>query len=151
MADDLGDKTEAPTPRRRRESRDRGQVAKSQELSAAVLLSGFYLARALSAGNRLRSAATIPTAMCASAVIVYITFFYVVLPIVADQCLVLTRYYTAIMPFVVLILALVILMPAHRIDLHADGEFAGVGDFYDRSTRCLIEIDAYGGDTNLSG
>ncbi len=38
MADDAGDKSEAPTPRRRSESRQRGQVAKSQELNAAALL-----------------------------------------------------------------------------------------------------------------
>ncbi len=38
MADDAGDKTEPPTPRRRNESRNRGQVARSQELTASVLL-----------------------------------------------------------------------------------------------------------------
>jgi flagellar biosynthetic protein FlhB len=37
MADDH-DRTEAPTPHRRMEARDRGQVARSQDLSAAVLL-----------------------------------------------------------------------------------------------------------------
>ena len=40
MADDLGDKTEAPTPRRREEARKKGQVAKSQDLSAAAILLG---------------------------------------------------------------------------------------------------------------
>ena len=36
------DKTEAPTPRRREQAREKGQIAKSQDLSAAVLLlSGF--------------------------------------------------------------------------------------------------------------
>jgi len=44
MADDLGDKTEPPTPRRRAEARERGQVAKSQELSAAALLFGGLVA-----------------------------------------------------------------------------------------------------------
>lgn len=38
MAEDLGDKTEAPTARRRQESRDKGQVAKSQDLGAAAML-----------------------------------------------------------------------------------------------------------------
>lgn len=38
MADDYGDKTEAPTPRRRQEARDNGQVARSQDLTAAALL-----------------------------------------------------------------------------------------------------------------
>ncbi|HWE02898.1 MAG TPA: flagellar biosynthesis protein FlhB [Tepidisphaeraceae bacterium] len=38
MAEDNGDKTEAPTPRRRQEARDQGQIARSQDLTAAVLL-----------------------------------------------------------------------------------------------------------------
>lgn len=40
MAEDLGEKTEAPTPRRLSEARDDGRVAKSQDLSAAVELAG---------------------------------------------------------------------------------------------------------------
>ncbi|MFQ5489171.1 MAG: flagellar biosynthesis protein FlhB [Phycisphaerae bacterium] len=44
MAGDKDAKTEAPTPRRRSEARSTGQVAKSQELSAAVLLLGGLLA-----------------------------------------------------------------------------------------------------------
>ncbi|HVT88384.1 MAG TPA: flagellar biosynthesis protein FlhB [Tepidisphaeraceae bacterium] len=40
MADDFGDKTEAPTPRRRQEAREQGNIAKSQDLTAAVLLVG---------------------------------------------------------------------------------------------------------------
>jgi flagellar biosynthetic protein FlhB len=38
MADDAGDKTEAPTPRKRQDAIDRGQVSKSQDLSAAAVL-----------------------------------------------------------------------------------------------------------------
>ncbi len=38
--DDAGEKTEAPTPRRRAESREKGQVAKSQDLTAAISLLG---------------------------------------------------------------------------------------------------------------
>ncbi len=38
MADDAGDKTEPATPKRRNEARDRGQVAKSNDLTAAILL-----------------------------------------------------------------------------------------------------------------
>lgn len=37
MADDYGDRTEAPTPRRRQEARENGQIARSQDLTAAVL------------------------------------------------------------------------------------------------------------------
>ncbi len=36
----LGDKTEEPTPRRRQEARERGQVAKSPDLNAAIILLG---------------------------------------------------------------------------------------------------------------
>ena len=34
MAEDNGDKTEAPTPRRRQEALEQGNVARSQDLSA---------------------------------------------------------------------------------------------------------------------
>ncbi len=37
---DTGEKTEAPTPRRRQETREEGNVARSQDLSAAVMLLG---------------------------------------------------------------------------------------------------------------
>lgn len=43
MAEDFGDKTEAPTPRRREEAREQGQVARSADLTAAALLLGFLL------------------------------------------------------------------------------------------------------------
>jgi flagellar biosynthetic protein FlhB len=38
MADDFGDKTEAPTPKRRQEAREQGNIARSPDLTAAVLL-----------------------------------------------------------------------------------------------------------------
>ena len=44
MAGDKDARTEAPTLRRRREARQSGQVAKSQDLSAAFLLLGGLLA-----------------------------------------------------------------------------------------------------------
>ncbi len=40
MANDAGERTEAATPRRRQEARQRGQVARSTDLSSAVLLLG---------------------------------------------------------------------------------------------------------------
>lgn len=40
MAEDNGEKTEAPTPRRREEAREQGQVARSGDLTAAALLLG---------------------------------------------------------------------------------------------------------------
>ncbi|HEV8604131.1 MAG TPA: flagellar biosynthesis protein FlhB [Tepidisphaeraceae bacterium] len=43
MAEDLTDKTEAPTPRRREEAREQGQIARSADLTAAALLLGFLL------------------------------------------------------------------------------------------------------------
>lgn len=49
MADDLGERTEMPTQRRLTEARGRGQVAKSQDLSAAIdLVGGLLLVIALS-------------------------------------------------------------------------------------------------------
>lgn len=38
--EDMGDKTEAPTPRRRQEARERGQVPKSTDLTAAIAMLG---------------------------------------------------------------------------------------------------------------
>jgi len=43
MAEDLSDKTEAPTPRRREEAREQGQIARSTDLTAAALILGFLL------------------------------------------------------------------------------------------------------------
>lgn len=43
MAENLTDKTEAPTPRRREEAREQGQIARSADLTAAALLLGFLL------------------------------------------------------------------------------------------------------------
>jgi flagellar biosynthetic protein FlhB len=40
MAEENGEKTEAPTPRRREEAREQGQVARSGDLTAAALLLG---------------------------------------------------------------------------------------------------------------
>ncbi|MFI5377750.1 MAG: flagellar biosynthesis protein FlhB [Tepidisphaerales bacterium] len=43
MAEDFDDKTEAPTPRRREEAREQGQVVRSQDLIAAAMILGFLL------------------------------------------------------------------------------------------------------------
>src|SRR5438552_45828 len=43
MSEEYGEKTEAPTPRRRQEAREQGQVARSQDLSGAVLVVGAIL------------------------------------------------------------------------------------------------------------
>jgi flagellar biosynthetic protein FlhB len=40
MADEDGDKTEAPTPRRRAEAREQGNIARSMDLTAAALMIG---------------------------------------------------------------------------------------------------------------
>ncbi|MGB2987068.1 MAG: flagellar biosynthesis protein FlhB [Phycisphaerae bacterium] len=47
MAGYADDKTEPPTPRRRREARTKGQVARSQDLTAAVLILSGFLALSL--------------------------------------------------------------------------------------------------------
>ncbi|HEY8750972.1 MAG TPA: flagellar biosynthesis protein FlhB [Tepidisphaeraceae bacterium] len=43
MADDTGDKTEAPTPRRRAEAREQGNIARSQDLTVALMLLGVMI------------------------------------------------------------------------------------------------------------
>ncbi len=43
MADDAGEKTEQPTPKRRLEARKKGTVAKSQDLNGAVVMLGLAL------------------------------------------------------------------------------------------------------------
>ena len=40
MAEEFGEKTEAPTPRKRQEAREQGQIARSQDLASAALLVG---------------------------------------------------------------------------------------------------------------
>lgn len=44
MAEDFGERTERATPRRRQEARERGQVARSADLAAGVLLLGAFVA-----------------------------------------------------------------------------------------------------------
>jgi flagellar biosynthesis protein FlhB len=43
MADETGDKTEAPTPRRRQEAREQGNIARSADLSSAALMVGMLV------------------------------------------------------------------------------------------------------------
>ncbi len=43
MADDYGDKTEDPTPRKRQEAREQGKVARSRDLGTAVVIVGSML------------------------------------------------------------------------------------------------------------
>ncbi|MEX0742582.1 MAG: EscU/YscU/HrcU family type III secretion system export apparatus switch protein, partial [Phycisphaeraceae bacterium] len=43
MADEFGEKTEAPTLRRREEAREEGNLAKSQDLTAGIMLLGAVL------------------------------------------------------------------------------------------------------------
>jgi len=51
MAEDFGDKTEAPTPRRRQEAREQGNIARSQDLTAAALILGaMFLMRSYGPG-----------------------------------------------------------------------------------------------------
>jgi len=59
MADDLGEKTEEPTQKRRQEARDEGNVAKSQDFSAAILLIAATLALAAASMWLLEEGATL--------------------------------------------------------------------------------------------
>ncbi len=54
MAEDLGNRTEAPTPRRLSDARQRGQVAKSTDLAAAIDLIGAALLLMLMGGLVVR-------------------------------------------------------------------------------------------------
>jgi flagellar biosynthesis protein FlhB len=49
MADELGEKTEEPTPKRRQDAREEGNVAKSQDFTAAILLIAVTLTLAAAA------------------------------------------------------------------------------------------------------
>lgn len=51
MAEELGERTEAPTGRRRREARNRGQIARSTDLGSAVDLIGAFLALSIMGGG----------------------------------------------------------------------------------------------------
>ncbi|MDP1662175.1 MAG: flagellar biosynthesis protein FlhB [Phycisphaerales bacterium] len=61
MAEDIGDRTEAPTPRRLEQAREKGQVPKSQDLVAAIdlvaaaLLLWFFGSVAVKTGKELMS------------------------------------------------------------------------------------------------
>ncbi len=62
MAAGADEKTEAPTPRRRNEARAKGQVARSQDLTAAVLMFSAFVALAVLGPGLWRSLAAIMTA-----------------------------------------------------------------------------------------
>ena len=55
MAEDLGEKTEEPTEKRKRESREKGQVGKSTDFGSAVLLTGVVILMAIFGGRMLVS------------------------------------------------------------------------------------------------
>jgi len=59
MPDDQGDRTETPTPRRRQEAREKGQVAKSTDLNAAIILLGAMLCLRMFGARMLGSLLTI--------------------------------------------------------------------------------------------
>ena len=43
MSEEMGDKTEAPTPKRRQEAREQGNIARSPDLTAAVVILGLMM------------------------------------------------------------------------------------------------------------
>lgn len=59
MAEDLGERTEAPTPRRRQQARERGQVAKSQDVGAAAGLAMSVVLLVVFGGSLVRTLASI--------------------------------------------------------------------------------------------
>jgi flagellar biosynthetic protein FlhB len=59
MAEDMGEKTELPSSRKLSEARSRGQVAKSQELAAAIDLSAAVLLLVIFGGSVVRTMAAV--------------------------------------------------------------------------------------------
>ncbi len=59
--DDMGERTEKPTPRRLSKARNRGQVAKSQDLAAAIALASAVVLMLTLGGSLMRTLATIMT------------------------------------------------------------------------------------------
>ncbi|MHC4810642.1 MAG: EscU/YscU/HrcU family type III secretion system export apparatus switch protein, partial [Planctomycetota bacterium] len=57
MAEDLGEKTEDATPKRREDARKKGQVAKSTDLGALILLASAMVAIAVAMGMLLERGA----------------------------------------------------------------------------------------------
>ncbi|CAN5464744.1 EscU/YscU/HrcU family type III secretion system export apparatus switch protein [soil metagenome] len=55
MAEDFGDKTEAPTPRRRMEAREQGNIARSPDIVAAALLIGVMYTLNATGGSLFRA------------------------------------------------------------------------------------------------
>lgn len=68
MAEELGEKTEAPTARRRSEARNRGQVAKSQDFGSAIDLIGAFIALAIMGGSIVTGLAALMAGLLDSAV-----------------------------------------------------------------------------------
>jgi len=61
MAENLSDRTEAPTPRRLEEAREQGKIAHSPDLTAAVLLLGFFVLLSGFGDSLIRAMRTILT------------------------------------------------------------------------------------------
>ncbi len=61
MAEDLGDKTEAPTPQRRLKAREQGNIARSQDLTAALLLLGAVILLYTTGGGLIHALTSIMT------------------------------------------------------------------------------------------
>src|SRR3954470_881497 len=55
MAEDMGDKTEAPTPRRRQEAREQGNIARSPDIVAAALLLGVMYTLSVTGPNLVKA------------------------------------------------------------------------------------------------
>lgn len=66
MAEDMGEKTELPSSRRLSEARSRGQVAKSQDLAAAIDLSAAVLLLVIFGGSLVRTMAAVMRHILAS-------------------------------------------------------------------------------------
>ena len=106
MAEDLGERTEAPTGRRLEEARQRGQVAQSTDLSAAIDLIGVVLIIIIFGAGLARGMSEIMLAILRDATSAVTT-------IDLDQLLVSTAVRTAIATGPALLLAFLIGVGAH--------------------------------------
>lgn len=69
MSDEMGEKTEDPTPRRRQEAREEGNIAKSQDLTAGLTLVGAVLLLAAFGSRMLGAMRALVESMLSGAVV----------------------------------------------------------------------------------
>jgi flagellar biosynthetic protein FlhB len=106
MADDFGDKTEAPTPQRRQKAREQGNIARSQDLVAAVMLLGFMVLLDVSGMGVMNALSAVMSAFLGRESLSDLTASGL-MPHITDSALVVARAMLPLLGGVVLIAVLV--------------------------------------------